>query len=140
VTTTARESVAAAFKRYRPLRFALVGAVNTVFSYAVYAFFVFVGAGLGWASFISLTLGIAFGFMTHGTIVFRGLGGWAFVKFVAVWAVLYQVFVGVVLLAERVGINNYAGGAIAVPVVACLSYFLQSRYVFTGEVDAGVDD
>ncbi len=119
-----------AFHGSRPLRFLVIGTINTAFSYGVYAAMIFAGLGPAWASMISLVSGIAFGFATQGKIVFPGGGKWAFARFVAVWAVIYNVFVFLVYLAEHFGINHYIGGAIATPVVAVLSYFLQSRYVF----------
>jgi glycosyltransferase involved in cell wall biosynthesis len=121
--------LAGAFRRHRVLRFLVVGVVNTLFSYAVYAAFVF-GTSVRWASLVSLIAGILFGFLTQGKIVFLGFGKWSFLKFLLVWAALYHVFVVLVLLAESVGLNNYLGGAMATPVIAVLSYLLQSRFVF----------
>jgi putative flippase GtrA len=119
-----------AFHGSRPLRFLVIGAINTAFSYGVYAAMIFAGLGLAWASLVSFVAGIAFGFVTQGRIVFPGGGKWAFARFLAVWAALYVVFIVVVRFAEQLGIGNYAGGAIATLVVAVLSYVLQSRYVF----------
>ena len=124
--------LAAAFTRHRMLRFLVVGVVNTAFSYAVYALFVFLGAGVRWASLISLVAGILFGFLSQGMIVFPGFGRWAFARFLVVSALLYHFFIALVFVAESVGINNYVGGALAAPVVAAFSYFLQSRFVFPG--------
>jgi putative flippase GtrA len=99
------------------LRFLVVGVVNTLFTYAVYAVCLFVGGSVGWASLISLIAGILFGFVTQEKIVFLGFGKWSFLKFLLVWALLYHVFVALVLLAESFGMNNYVGGALATPLI-----------------------
>jgi putative flippase GtrA len=119
-----------AFRESRPLRFVVIGILNTAFSYCVYAGMLFAGLGFAWASLISFAAGIVFGFLTQGRIVFPGGGKWAFARFLAVWVALYVVFVVVVKIAELVGVGHYTGGAIATVVVAVLSYILQSRYVF----------
>ena len=119
-----------AFHESRPLRFLVIGAINTAFSYGVYAAMIFAGLGLAWSSLISLVAGVAFGFVTQGKIVFPGGGKWALARFLVVWAALYAVFMLIVHFAEQFGLDNYTGGAIAMLVVPVLSYVLQSRYVF----------
>jgi glycosyltransferase involved in cell wall biosynthesis len=122
--------IASLFRRYQPLRFVVVGSMNTLFGYALYAGLIFLGAGVGRASIVSLIGSILVGFVAQGKIVFLGFGRWSFLKFLVVWTLLYGVYLGFVFAAESIGINNYVGGALAALVIAALSYVLQSTYVF----------
>ncbi len=114
----------------RPLRFLLVGALNTGFSYALYAALVYAGLGVALPSLVALLAGIVFSYATQGRLVFGHRSTAAFVRFVAVWLVIYAAYVATVLAAGRFGISAYAGGLIATPIVAVLSYGLQARFVF----------
>jgi glycosyltransferase involved in cell wall biosynthesis len=127
---------AAAFRRHRLIRFLIVAALNTLFSYAVFAALVFAGVGVRWASLWSLVAGILLGFVTQGKIVFLAFGRWSFVKFLLVSALLYHVFIGIVFIVEALGGSSYLGGAITVPIIAPLSYWLQSRFVFPARPEA----
>ena len=84
---------------------------------------------------MTILLSIGIGFLTQGTLVFGGATRRALPRFIAVWVVIYGLYLLVVALAQRLGINNYIGGLIAAPMVACLSYVLQSRFVFQSSVN-----
>jgi putative flippase GtrA len=114
----------------QPLKFILVGSINTVWSYALYAALLYVGLGFGLASLVTILGSIAFGFLTQGHLVFGGASSEAVGRFIAVWMLIYVIYLGVVWTAERFGINNYWGGLMATPVVATLSYLLQRYFVF----------
>lgn len=115
----------------RLLKFGVVGAVNTLWSYLLFAALIYVGVGNAVASLIALVAGIGVGFLTQGSLVFGHLSRGALVRFVLVWAVIYGVYVGVVAATNAAGYTSYVGGAVAIPVVAVLSYLLQSRFVFS---------
>src|SRR3954454_8664255 len=55
---------------YRFLRFLVVGSLNTLFSYAVYAVMLFVGLPYVYANFVALATGVLFSFRTQGAFVF----------------------------------------------------------------------
>ena len=54
----------------RLVRFLVIGAVNTAFSYVIYALLVLIGLHYSLATLISTILGIIFNFFTTGRIVF----------------------------------------------------------------------
>lgn len=114
----------------QPLKFILVGVVNTAWSYALYAALLYAGFSLGLASLLTIAGSVVFGFLTQGCLVFGGTSTRAIARFATVWAFIYVVYLGIVLMAERCGINNYWGGLLAVPMVAVLSYVLQRHFVF----------
>lgn len=115
----------------RPIKFILVGALNTSWSYVLFALFIFVGLNYFLASLLTIVLSVGFGFFTQGTLVFGGATREALPRFILVWALIYASYLLVVGAAEAIGINNYLGGLIATPVVAILSYVLQRRFVFS---------
>ena len=111
-------------------RFLVVGGVNTLFSYAVYATLVFVGVPFALANLIALALGIVFSFATQGQLVFRNAGGRQFLKFVVVWAILYFVSVAIIARLTAHGFSAYLAGAIALVATSVLSYVAQKYFVF----------
>lgn len=114
----------------QPLKFVLAGAINTIWSYALYASLLYAGLGFGLASLLTIVGSVAVGFFTQGHFVFGGASARAVGRFVVVWVFIYAAYVWVVWLAEQSGINNYWGGLLATPMVAVLSYLLQRHFVF----------
>ena len=114
----------------QPIKFALVGLLNTGWSYLLYAAFLYLGLNYWLASFLTIVLSVSFGFLTQGNLVFGGATRKALPRFILVWVVIYAVYLVVVSAAQSVGVNNYLGGLIATPLVAVLSYILQRRFVF----------
>lgn len=114
----------------RILRFVLVGVLNTGWSYVLYAGLLYSGLGFVLASLLTILLSVGFGYLTQGHLVFGGTSRAALFRFIAVWVLIYGVYLMVVELVHRFGASYYLGGLIATPVVAGLSYLLQSRFVF----------
>lgn len=112
------------------VRYVLTGAVNTGFSFGIYCAVLYVGAPYPVAALISLIAGICLSFVTMGRIVFRSQRRNRFARFVAVWAVLYGVHVGLIWLLVRGGLDAYLAGLIASVPVLAISFLLQRNYVF----------
>jgi putative flippase GtrA len=120
----------------QPIKFALVGVLNTGWSYLLYAAFLYLGLNYWVASFLTIVLSVGFGFLTQGNLVFGGATRQALPRFILVWVVIYGMYLVVVSVAQHLGINNYLGGLIATPLVAVLSYILQRRFVFAPPTQA----
>jgi putative flippase GtrA len=120
----------------QPIKFALVGLLNTGWSYLLYVVFLYLGLNYWLASFLTIVLSVGFGFLTQGNLVFGGATRKALPRFILVWVVIYAVYLVVVSVAQHGGINNYLGGLIATPLVALLSYILQRRFVFPPSAQA----
>lgn len=112
------------------LRFLIVGTINTCFSYFVYSASVFAGLNFAVANLISLILGILFSFRTQGVLVFRNPTPHLIFKFAAFWVVVYLCNIGLIKLSLSRGHNVYVAGAMAVPALLVMSYFLQKYWVF----------
>ena len=114
----------------RPLRFVVVGAINTAISYACYVALLEAGLSLPVAGLVSLATGIGCGFLLQGRFVFGHVSAPAFVRFVLTWSLLYAVHLGVVLGLRNWGIDPRIGALAALCVLTVLSYLLQRDVVF----------
>lgn len=118
------------FSRNQKIRFVVVGGLNTLAGYCIYAALMMLGASIFIASLLSLLFGIVVGFLAQGKIVFGGISKKAFIRFVGVWGLIYMAHLSIVYAARHIGINPYIGGIVAIPFVVCLSFVLQRNFVF----------
>jgi len=121
------------FWEIRLFRFFVIVAVNTLFSYLIYAGAILIGMHYTLATLISTVLGIIFNFFTTGKVVFRSLEGRRFFLFMLVYAVTYVVNILLLrLLVDVIHINKLIAGALVTLPVALLSYYLNARWTFRG--------
>jgi putative flippase GtrA len=118
------------FGRHSSLRFLLVGAFNTAFSYAVYALLITIGLPIAWASLGALLIGVVWSFMTQGKIVFKKLSKASFFKFVLNWTVIYFLNVELIYKLIQFNMNAYSAAAVATIPVTIISYFSMKYIVF----------
>lgn len=119
------------FWQVRILRFLVVGAVNTLFSYIVYAILILSGAHYSLATLISTVLGVIFNFFTTGRIVFHNMDNKRFILFVLVYAVTYLVNLLLLRwLIDGLAMDKLLAGALVTLPVALLSYFLNAKLTF----------
>lgn len=115
----------------RILRFLVIGVINTIFSYLIYAALVLLGMHYSLATLISTVLGVIFNFFTTGRIVFRNMDNRRFVRFVLVY--LFTYFVNILLLGwlvDGLGLDKLIAGALVTLPVALLSYLLNAVWTF----------
>jgi len=110
--------------------FLLIGALNTLFGYSVFALLIFVGLHYTLAVLISTCAGVLFNFKTTGKIVFNSTDNTLLFKFILVYCVLYFINILMLKIFLVMQINLYAGGAIAIMPMAILAFFLNKRFVF----------
>jgi putative flippase GtrA len=125
------------FTRSRGARFIVVGAVNTAFSYSLYAMLVFLGLHYTLANLTALVAGILFSFRTQGAFVFNNTERSRFLRFVVTWAVIYLINIGLIRGAMVLGFDAYVGGALAIAPTAVLSYLTQKHFVFREQGQQG---
>jgi len=116
--------------RVELVRFLIVGGINTVLSYIVFSFFIFIGLHYTLASFLATVLGMLFKFVTYGRFVFNNTRLRLIVRFVIVYAFVYLFWVSGLGLLDRMGFNDYVAGAIMVTPVAALAFTLNKHFVF----------
>lgn len=124
----AARTAAAGHERF--VRFLLVGGVNTVFGYAMFAL-LYLSTGMHNVAVVGATaLGIVFNFFTTGRIVFGNRSWRAFLPFVAAYGVALGLNLMVLNLLLLAGVPPLAGQAISLPVVVVSAYLLNARLVF----------
>lgn len=123
----------AASHRKRFVRFLLVGALNTLFGFAVYSALIVLGTTIWLALFAGTLLGTVFNFFTTGGYVFRDISLHRFPRFVVCYLLLYGVnLVLLEWLSLMLG-DKILSQAILILPMALLSFFLMARFVFSAK-------
>lgn len=113
------------------IRFLIIGCVNTVFAYCIYALSIFLGAHYTLAVLISTVIGICFSFKTMGTMVFDNPDNKLIFKFVAVYTGCYFLNISILRLLTMIGLKNlYIAGLTSSLLVALVSFCLNKWVVF----------
>ena len=113
------------------IKFLVVGGLNTLFGYTLFAVLIFFGLHYTIAVFIGTVLGVLFNFQTTGRLVFGSKDRSLIWKFFGVYGVTYIVNIIGLYLLEKVIHNVYISGAILILPLALLGFSLNKRYVFT---------
>lgn len=117
----------------RLMLFFVVGGINTLFGYCLYALLLYFHLHYALASLLGTVGGVLFNFKTTGTIVFKNHDNRLLYKFIAVYCATYLINVGCLRIFALHGANMYVAGLILVIPIALLSYTLLKRFVFGGD-------
>lgn len=112
------------------ISFIIVGIINTLFGYAIYAFFITLGFNYVLSVVFSTILGVLFNFKTIGKYVFQSHDNGLIVKFFGVYTIVFFVNISIIKLFKVYGYNDYIAGLIALVPTASLSFILNKYYVF----------
>ncbi|MBQ3667203.1 MAG: GtrA family protein [Elusimicrobiaceae bacterium] len=113
------------------IRFLIIGGVNTVFAYCIYALSIFLGAHYTLAVLLSTVIGTCFSFKTMGTMVFDNPDNMLIFKFIAVYTGCYFLNVGILRLLTLAGVRNlYVAGITSMLLVSAVSFCLNKWVVF----------
>lgn len=112
-------------------RFLIVGGINTIFGYSIYALFTFIGLHYAIAALLAQICGILFNFNTTGKIVFNNKNSRLFFRFAVVYAITYAANVLALKGFFQINFNMYIAGAILVFPMSLLSFILNKSLVFT---------
>ncbi|MDH4393714.1 MAG: GtrA family protein [Aquabacterium sp.] len=122
------------------VRFVLVGCVNTGFSYALYALFLWLGLNFALANLLAFVISLLFSFVMQGSLVFRNLALRLLWRFVLAWVLVYLFNIGLIAVLMQMGQSAYLAGALALVPVILLSYLIQKFVVFgTPQVQRAAD-
>jgi putative flippase GtrA len=115
----------------RFVKFLLVGALNTLFSYAVFL----IALGLTDRSVLSLAiawmLGALLNFRTTGRLVFRSHDSRLLARFIGVNIFIFCVNAAALRALEWAGLSSAFATALLMPFIAVLSYLLLRDLVFS---------
>ncbi len=116
--------------------FLLVGLLNTLFGYLIFALLVFLKLHYALAVFLATCMGVAFNFKTTGMLVFGSRNNLLIGRFVAVYAFLFVANIVLLKIMLVLGLSPYAGGAAVIFPLAIAGYFLNSKFVFSEKNEA----
>ena len=115
---------------YQLIRFFVVGGLNTLFGYSLFAILTYVGVAYPLAIALATVGGVLFNFQSVGRLVFDGAPRSRFWRFVGVYCVVYGVNVGGVHLLLKLVHNVYFANAIMLVPLSLLAFILNRRFVF----------
>lgn len=111
-------------------KFVVVGLINTIVGYSLYALFIYFGLGYAYALSIATILGVLFNFQTIGRLVFESSNNTLLIKFIGVYIIVFCVNLALINGMIRFGLNPYSAGAVALFPSATLSFLLNKYFVF----------
>ena len=110
-------------------KFLFVGALNTLFSYFLYALFVTIGFNANLALFFQYVIGVIWNFKTTGVLVFKNNNNKLIFKFVLCY--IFTFILNSVLLKLLLNYtNSYIAQAILILPIAIVSFLLLKVFVF----------
>lgn len=112
------------------VRFILVGILNTIFGYLVYAISLFIGFNYFFATLFSAVLGVLFNFKTIGKLVFDNSNNNLIFKFIACYCVIFVFNIFLLWIAATSNMNLYYAGMVVTAIGALLSYIINKNWVF----------
>jgi len=116
--------------KYQFLLFLIVGGLNTIFGYSMFALLIFLGMHYVLASLLATVLGILFNFKTIGTIVFRSKRDGLILKFFVVYLLSYCINIILLKVFLSFRVNIYLAGAIITILMAFPVFLLNKKFVF----------
>ena len=111
-------------------RFLLVGGLNTVVGYSLFAALVWMGLAYPLAIGLATVMSVGFNFQSTGRLVFGGAPLSHLGRFAGVYCIVYLLNVGSVALLLRAGLNVYVANAVIILPLALAAFALQRRFVF----------
>lgn len=118
------------FWEYRFIRFLLVGGINTLFGYSVYAILILLDVHYGLSLFIAHVLGVLFNFNTTGRIVFHSNDKRKLFMFFGVYGVTYLTNFGALRIFDLLDWNMLLAQLVMILPMATLGYILNKTLVF----------
>jgi putative flippase GtrA len=117
----------------RRVRFLFVGVINTVFGYAVYALFIYLGLHYFLAQLFGSILAVAHSYLWNKYFTFRSPAHsiHELLRFISVYALSYLLNMLVLYLAiEKFKANAYIAGAISLFITTVISYAGHKSFSF----------
>lgn len=118
------------FKENQLIKFLLVGIINTLFGYSIFALLILLEVHYLLASLLSTIAGILFNFKTIGTIVFKNKDKGLIFKFFMVYTAVYLFNISFLRILNGLNINMYFSGGIVLIPLALISFILNKKFVF----------
>lgn len=117
--------------KHQFIKFLLVGVINTIFGYLVFALAIFLGIHYPFAIIISTVAGTLFNFKTIGVLVFESHQNELIFKFFGVYIIIYFLNLGGLIMLHHLVTSRYLAQAILAFPLALVSFFLNRKFVFS---------
>jgi putative flippase GtrA len=114
----------------RFVRFLLVGGLNTVVGYSLFAGFILLGANSLAALTGATVLGILFNFASTGRLVFGGGNARLLPPFLAVYGAQFLLNWAALNMLERAGLSPLLAQLLLLPPLAVATFLMMRRFVF----------
>jgi putative flippase GtrA len=114
-------------------RFIVIGTINTIIGYSIYALLICLNVHYLWAMLVSTVIGTLFNFKTTGTIIFKNSQNRLFLKFIMVYGLVYILNIAIIRVITGFYNNQYIDGAIALSIVVPIAFVLNKKFVFQGK-------
>ncbi|KUY94669.1 MULTISPECIES: GtrA family protein [Burkholderia] len=112
------------------LRFLVVGGLNTLVGYSLFAVLTYAGLAYPVAIGLATVGGVLFNFQSVGRLVFDGAPRSRFWRFVGVYCVIYLLNLGGVRLLLGLDANIYIANALTLLPLSVIAFILNRRFVF----------
>jgi putative flippase GtrA len=112
------------------IKFLIVGGINTLFGYLIFAFFIFINVHYSLAALISTIAGIIFNFNTTGRLVFKNRNNRLIFRFFGVYLIIYSLNILFLKLFDSMQISMFIAGAVIILPMAVIAFLLNKYLVF----------
>jgi len=112
------------------MKFMLVGALNTLIGYIIFATLLYLRLHYTAAVLIANIAIIGINFNSYGRLVFNSRDNSLIFRFALVYVIIYIINVVILSICSLLSINLYLVSLIMTLPFALLSYFLNCRFVF----------
>ena len=111
-------------------RFVIIGGLNTLFGYLLYAGLFVLFDNVTLALLLSTIIGVLFNFKTTGHFVFENKDKSLIFLFVGVYTFVFLTNLALLQLLIAQGVTALWSQALLLPLIALLTYYLQKIIVF----------
>jgi putative flippase GtrA len=122
-------------ERRRMLTFLVVGVLNTVVGYGLFAVLFLTTQSYRVAAVVAYAGGIIFNFFSTGRLVFKSRRVSALLPFVAGYLVILGANLALLEVLVGLGMNALIAQAVSLPLLVVASYLINSRIVFRSRCD-----
>lgn len=113
------------------VKFILIGGLNTVFSYCIFAFYLFLTKTTNLSIILATITSILFNFKTYGKFVFGSSNYSRIFRFIGAYSFLITIQILLLRWLNQLGVGNpYVAVAILLLPMALLSFGLMKKFVF----------
>jgi len=110
--------------------FIMVGILNTIVGYLLYAFFLLCGLNYSFALGLATVLGVLFNFKTIGAMVFKNKNNLLIFRFITVYIITFSANLLLIGFLITRGLSAFMAGALIIIPLAAISFLLNKYFVF----------